>query len=538
MVLRLVLCTSLLACSSPASKTLSGTTRAQDPSALAGTANNEQLQRLIFEGQAVRALRLAAEMEVRGETISHETVGKLGRLVDRIDVRKLPELPPSAAASLVSLRRALVALHAGDRQLAETMLARAGTDSRWLTERNTVAGRLAELERTLLPNTIAVLLPLSGDHAELGQALLDGITLAAATKVKLEVIDTKGNEEGARLAVRQAADLGCVLAIGPVGQLESTAAASEAAKQGLPMALLSPIASDRSMGPGVFRFALSPRFEAEQAAIVASELGHSLVAVLAPRDELGQMQARAFARSARSLGSEVVAVGDYDPAALELEQDLRKFLNLDPRKNRRLRQHFRLYGRKSRKSFSPDIDFDLLYIPDHSERAALVASYLPFFNVELQTRDDLGIAGLRQKHGGRIPRIVQLMGSGAWLSPTLAARGGAAVEGALIVSTCPGGLAIDRSEQAQAFYREFHKTIGHKASAASAMAFDAATMVLVAHKQATSRGGTSEDMRIALQAATLRDGVCGSFQMDQFGQVFGQIEVLRVESGNPEIYEY
>ncbi|MBL4632657.1 MAG: penicillin-binding protein activator [Kofleriaceae bacterium] len=539
MIIRLAICASLLSCGGargPKSSSHHADSESNSDSALVG---HSKLEELIATGQASAALQVAAQLERRGQDISDETLGKLSQLVDRIPSGKLPSLEPSLAASLVLLRRSLLALHAGDSDSAERYAQEAGQDPRLRQEWQGVLARLRDRPNTIDTHKIAVLLPLSGDHAAIGRAFLDGISVAALSdeNVNLLILDTQGSEEGAREAVVRAAKAGCLLAIGPIGKYESAAAAFEARVQRLPIAVLAPTAGYAD-SKNVFRLVLSPAFEAEQAAIVATELGFQSLAVLAPRDELGLLQANAFAASARSLGVEVVMLGTYDPAAIDLENDVRAFLNLNPKTNKRLRQHYRQYGRRSWKSFSPDIEFDLLYIPDRTARAALVASYLPYFNVELESRDSVSPLSLRQKHGGRIPRIVQLMGSGAWLGGDLAARGGAAVEGALIVSACPGGLELDVSEQAREFRNEFRKHIGRPPPSASAHAYDAMTMVLAAHRRSLSGGGSGSRTGQELRAAILRDGVCGTLEVNGLGQVEGQIEVLRVLAGVPEIYEF
>ncbi len=130
------------------------------------------------------------------------------------------------------------------------------------------------------------------------------------------------------------------------------------------------------------------------------------------------------------------------------------------------------------------------------------------------------------------------MGSGAWLGGDLGARGGAAVEGALIVSDCPGGLELDISEQTRQFRNAFRKRIGRLPPSASAHAYDAMMMVLAAHRRSLSGGGSGSRIRQELSQAILRDGVCGRLEVNGFGHVEGQIEVLRIEVGVPEIYEF
>jgi ABC-type branched-subunit amino acid transport system substrate-binding protein len=497
------------------------------------------LGQAIDEGQALRALSLAAELEERSEELSDEELQSLLPLVDSIAPAELPSLPEGTlAAALVEMRQALVASHRGDNQGAQRHLSRAAHAERLHSQLERVRARLKLVK--VDPRRIAVLLPMTGDHAAVGEELWAGMSLALPEESDaiVTVFDTGGTEAGARQAVAQALEAGSLLALGPAGRLESRAAARAAALAELPIALLAPESDAANAEAGVFRLALAPSFEAEQAAIVAVELGYSLLAVMTPRDELGAEQAKAFIAAARKAGAEVVAQGDYDPSAASLEEDFKNFLKLHPTVNKRLRRHLRAYGRKSWKSFTPTPGFDFLYMPDTVERGSLAASYLPFFNVELRTHDDMSIGRLRFKHAGRMPRIVQLMGSSSWIDPSLGARGGSAVEGALMIGTCPGGHGIDLSERGRSFGDEFTRLKRRAPSMAAAAANDAMTMILGARAWAASHGGTRADAARSLRTAQLRDGVCGTQTMNSRGQIEGEIEVLRVEQGSPEIYEY
>src|SRR5439155_4453981 len=140
-------------------------------------------------------------------------------------------------------------------------------------------------------------------------------------------------------------------------------------------------------------------------------------------------------------GVQVTAQGTYDPTGGDLEPDVKQFLNLSPAANPRLAAHLaKRAGSKGLQSFSPDIPFSLLYIPDRYDRAAIVAAFLPYFNVELRTTEFPDQRKLERKHGGHLPQVVQLVGGGGWHHPSLPVRGGAAVQGALIVDVCGDAL--------------------------------------------------------------------------------------------------
>jgi ABC-type branched-subunit amino acid transport system substrate-binding protein len=482
---------------------------------------------------------LADAVERKGRVLTEAELDALIAIADAVAASDLRELPGKTEASaIVDLRFALVLHHKGDNAGVRRQLRRAEHAKRLGPHIDALRARLEVVPVDAAK--VAVLLPMSGKFAAIGEELWAGMSLAQdpESPALVTVYDTLGTEEGAANAVRQALAAGSILAIGPAGRLESRAAARVAAAANLPIALMAPASSAANAETGVFRLALSPSFEAEQAAIVAVELGYRLLAVMTPRDELGRKQARAFIKMAHASGAAVVSQGSYDPSGANMEQDFKKFLEIEATVNPRYRRHLRTYGKKSWKSFTPTLPFDFLYIPDTVERGTLAASYLPFFNVELRTHDDMSITRLRTKHRGLMPRVVQLMGGSSWLDPSLSARGGAAVEGALVIGTCPGGHGMDLSERGRSFEAAFRRLQGRTPSAAAATANDAMNMVLQVRDWAAKHGGQRADAARAMRSAQLRDGVCGTQTMHASGQIEGEIEVLRVEQGNLEIYGY
>lgn len=375
-------------------------------------------------------------------------------------------------------------------------------------------------------DVIAVLVPRSGPYAAIGDELLAAIELAPADGARRLVIDTAGDPARAAIAVDEAVAAGAVAILGPVGALESAAAVAAARVRQLPIAVLAPV--DGAPQPGVFHLVDSPEAEARAAARFASALGVGSVGVLAPGDEVGLAAAEAFATTAAALGLTVAARGSYAVDKRTLEADVKAFLGLDPATNHRLAAHLRRYGRKGWQTFSPDVPFALLYLPDRYDRAALVASFLPYLGVEVHREDFPDLEALARKHGGRVPQVVQLLGNAAWNHPSLITRGGPAVEGALLLEPCPLALG---DPPAVEFVDAFRARTRRDPSPAAAAAHDAWRLVA----QARSRAATAADPRRAfsqaLRAATLDDGACAPATIDAAGRVERAPAVLKVDAG-------
>jgi len=438
-----------------------------------------------------------------------------------------PTLRGAFPADVAAFRLGLVLEHVGriDEALRYYAEVGAGPHAAEASERH----QALQAQRAFEKGRLAVLLPLSGPHRAIGEELKIAIEVFAdgAQGIELSFFDTAGDRERAAARVEEAARAGAAAILGPVGDVESRAAAARAVELGIPIAVLSPGATVPAAG--VYRLVHSAEWEARAAAKVAKLLGFKTAAVLAPRDEHGAAATRAFARVARGLGMRIVATGSYDPTASDLEPDLKAFFGLDPKTNERLRLHMRRHGKDGWKSFSPDIDYELLFVPDHYRRASLVASYLPYFNIEPRTRELMNAYALRRKHGGRLPSVVQLMGTSAWHHPALIPAGGSAIEGALLIDVFLGtGDAEDYAFDAAAQFADaFERRSGRPPSALAAQTRDAAALVAGVVATATDRRAVRE----GLARAHIAEGACGPARVGPSREVEREPLVLRIDNG-------
>lgn len=437
--------------------------------------------------------------------------------------RREPAVEPQGSV----LRRFSLALHTGNLALAQRLLLELDLERRPEAQRLVdAAGAL----RVVDPRVVGVLLPLSGRYAKLGQEVKVAFELAAEVGREGGLVfqDSAGTPEGAAEGVDELTQRAKPLVIvGPIGESEAAAAAARAAYLGVPIALLSPAERLANVELGVFRLWTTEEERAAAAARAAAALGYVLPAVLAPRDEHGVAQAQAFAEAAARAGIPVVRSGTYDPTASALEPDVKAFLGLNPARNARLRKHLAKRPKDGWKTFSPEIDFDLLFLPDEYDHASLVVAFLRFFNVELRSGLDLEGAARLRRHEGRMPRAVQLFGSSGWHHPDLLLRGGADVEGAYVIDVCQGGEEGARA----AFAENFHALVGRPPTAVAAQAYDAMTMVLSARRRAVMSGKVAQAFYRALASERVVDGACGSASVNREGELDREMVIYRVEGG-------
>ncbi len=526
---------------------------------LAQAALSAALDDALRDGRHEDAVVLATRVRAGGGTLSARQDDAVYAAVDALAPARLRPVwqaldDTRAPAHRVALRLALWAAHVGDDDAARAWVTRLHGPLMALTAADRVAAERADaLSETLSlrapgaraePFVLAVLLPLSGRYGQLGRIIRVAVELAvdgARADIEVVFLDTAGDADRAEGLVDQAVEVHRALAIlGPVGAEVSRRAAARASRWGVPIGLLAPAdepGAGADASQGVFRLWSSAAWEARQAARWALTLGHTRLAVLAPRDEHGRRAAEIFAREAETQGGEIVQRGEYDPTGRGLEADVKAFLGLDPRSNLRLRRFLRRHGReRGWRRFSPDVEFELLYIPDEHDRAMLVAAYLPYFNVELRTREFMDAVQLRRKHGGRVPQVVQLLGSSGWHHPGLAATAEPAVEGALVIDVYAGADEALGAETAAGFSDRFAARVGRPPGRLAAQAHDAAALMVQAYESVRPQA-TPAALRRALAGARITDGACGPAWVEA-GQITREGLLLRVDGGGFVPHEF
>lgn len=162
---------------------------------------------------------------------------------------------------------------------------------------------------------VAILLPLSGKNAALGQAMLNAAQMAvfdmSVGSFELMPRDTDGSEASATAAARDAVASGAQLLIGPLfgTQVPSVKAIAEPA--GLNVLTLS---TDTSLAaPGTFVMGFAPGAQVDRVVNYAVAEGLKRIAALVPSNAYGVLVSQAFRQSAARFGGTIVDLETYDP---------------------------------------------------------------------------------------------------------------------------------------------------------------------------------------------------------------------------------
>ena len=484
------------------------------------------------------------------ELIENAAPAELDSMLEVLDRR-----PPAAAIAIELARRAV---EGGEVTQAEERLARAKRLARGSEQRATVQAletRLAEgpanvaaaaslaplrelsesarLDTRGVQGTLGVVLPLSGDFAEFGEASLRGILLATQVfevgegdasasvrvetdrrdraNVRLVVRDSASDPAKTAAAVRELALMDDVVAIvGPIFSDEVVAAAEVAESEGVPLVTLSNREDVTAGRTFVMRTRTTPADEVNVLVNHAvDELAAKRFGVLYPRTRYGRGMRKLYWDAVVARGGKLVAMASYAPDETDFSNVIKemvgfRFLSSGERQaiaTRDLaveaarslpatqaatarRVAFESTG-PGGEPLPPVVDFDVLFVPDSAEAVAMIAPGLA-----LQ-----GVSGVR------------LLGSSDWLDADLLRSSDRHVAGAII--STPFFAASDVGVVRE-FVDAYQRTFAAQPDAFAAQGYDAASLLM---QQLAGKHRDRASVREGLLAVRGFPGASGSLTM-------------------------
>ena len=319
---------------------------------------------------------------------------------------------------------------------------------------------------------LGILLPLSGRFQSHGQSALEGIqqALAGMNHIDLVVRDTGGQPaQAAQGAQELILDEHVAMILGPIGEQESKAAVTSAARFRVPHMVLSSSSSVAEGVPTALKMRLSAGEKVKALARYAvTEMGLKRAAILVPEQRARRRQMASFWDEFVRLGGEVRGVEVYDPGRPDIKGAISNLLgNSQPGKG--------------------TIDFEALFIPDDALQVRKLVPLLKYYGVRVKTHPRP-----RKRSGS----LVQLLGVEAWNSAAVI-DGEGLTNNAVFVDTFihdPDDPHNDR------FVRGFYARHRRKPNAFQAEVFDMMNIVARAMKPLD---GTDHGAREALMASLL-----------------------------------
>ncbi len=252
------------------------------------------------------------------------------------------------------------------------------------------AGQLLELCERLLevePDTIGLLLPLSGTYQYFGERALKGALLAGgvfespelAPRVRLRVVDSSLYESKIEQAVKELILEDHIIAlVGPILGQRAKVSAQLTEKYGVPMIALSPKEGLADTGTYIFQDCLTK--SAQVKALLDWAMGQEGLkkfAVLYPDDKYGSEFAQLFTEEVTQRGGEVVKSFSYPAEATDIGENI---LQLLPEEWIKLKAEHPEEAEEK----EPELEFEALFLPDSWEKIALIVPQLLFHQVSIQ----------------------------------------------------------------------------------------------------------------------------------------------------------
>lgn len=378
---------------------------------------------------------------------------------------------------------------------------------------------------------LGVALPLSGRHKRVGERMKRAMQLAVALHrgaPQIVIEDTGGTEEGAAAAVERLLLGDHVVGIaGPLGDLESRAAAFRAEELGAPLVTLASRSELPTLGPWVFRVRFGPEEQGRAAAAYALDvLKLQTFGVAWPEDRFGRRAAMAFWQAVEAGGGEVRALGSWPVRGAGggsdgYERAARTLVGgRDDGAWPKARGDRFEYGEGKFRGYRPMVDFRGLYVAAHPAEARRLLRHLSYFDVRLREVPDpasAGVAGSGVRKSdltGREETLLQVLGAASWSDPAAAKGKPKELSNSAFPDVFDRGAPRPAVER---FVKAFRRRTGRAPTSLEAQAYDAMSWLLTAWSAANSGQTGREGVRRALLTTPPADAVTGPLSIDPDG---------------------
>ena len=344
---------------------------------------------------------------------------------------------------------------------------------------------------------VALLVPLSGKNAELGQAMLQSAQLALFDmeydKIELVPQDTKGTADGARTAAQLAIADGAQLILGPIFAAEARAVAPIAQQRNINVVTFS---TDWTLAQGnVFVMGFLPFTQVERIAQYAASQQLKRVGIIAPETEYGNVVVSAWNVHASRSGMPPASILRVTPGSAAASDKINAFTNGEARMN-------------AAKTGQPlPAPFDAVFMPVGGSEAVSLADSLSFYELD--------------------PQSVRRLGTGLWDDASLATQ--KSMDGAWFAASDPS--------LRKAFERRYYDAYGAAPPRLSTLAYDATSLAVVLAKTGFANYGAPSFDRAAIGNPNGFSGIDGIFRFRADGMAERGLAILEYKNGSAQVVD-
>lgn len=335
---------------------------------------------------------------------------------------------------------------------------------------------------------VAILLPLSGKNAAIGEALLQSAQMAlfdlGHDNFELIPKDTGNTEQGGKLAAQQALQDGAQLVLGPV--FADTVRGAQSALAGTNVNMIA-FSTDWTLARDkTYLMGFLPFDQVSRVVRYAKAQGLNRFGVLSPDDSYGNAVVTAYGQAERAAGISGTRVERFSPQAADLSLLVRSFTD---------------YDRRQASNNALGAPFDAVLIPAGGNLARTIGRSLSGY--------------------GLPPAQVRRLGTGLMDDAQLASD--AALAGAWFAAPPP--------KQRADFENRFRRYYGQTPPRIASLAYDATALAATLSRMSLQKNGVVDFSRAALMNPNGFAGVDGIFRFRNDGVAERGLSILEYRNG-------
>jgi len=321
---------------------------------------------------------------------------------------------------------------------------------------------------------VALLLPLTGRNAALGQSMLQSAQMALFEInnpiLNLVPRDTKGTASGAQMAAQSAIGDGAQLIIGPVFADAVRAVKPLARQSNLNIIAFS---TDQSLAdPNTFLMGLMPTTQANVIANHATKSGLTNISIIAPRGAYGDIVTTAFDKTARQNGATIQQIVRYASNDPDLGSNINAMTS----------------------------NIDAVFMPAGGAEARAISDYLDQNNMPTSK--------------------VRRLGTGLWENPTI-----------VRLPSLDGGQFANPSPQNRNYFdQKYQNTYGTKPVRIASLSFDATALAAKLIQNAQRAGSPNPFTQSAITNINGFAGTDGILRFNRNGIVERKLSILELRN--------
>lgn len=345
---------------------------------------------------------------------------------------------------------------------------------------------------------VALLVPLSGKNADLGQAMLQSAQLALFDmeydRIELVPQDTKGTTDGARTAAQLAIADGAKLILGPIFATEARAVAPIAQQANVNVISFS---TDWTLAQGnVFVMGFLPHTQVERMVQYAGQQRLQRIGIIAPENEYANVVVSAWNVNASRNGMAPAHILRVKPGSADASERIDAFTNGTAR----------MTAAKAGQPLPP-APYDAIFMPVGGSEAVSLADSLSYYELD--------------------PQTVRRLGTGLWDDANLATQ--KSLNGAWFAASDPA--------LRKAFERRYYDSYGAAPPRLSTLAYDATSLAVVLAKTGFNEYGTPSFDRQAITNPNGFAGIDGIFRFRPDGMAERGLAILEFKNGSMNVVD-